>query len=101
MQKLFHKREDEEAQFVEIERKISCLEWITIITGPLVMPLFGPFILIFGIKTYLAEKRQQRIKAAKNKDILIGLGQWACRVSSWFLCIAILIFILIKFERFG
>ena len=74
MQKLFHRREDEEAQFVEIERKISCLEWITIITGPLVMPLFGPFILIFGIKTYLAEKRQQRIISCHQVDTKITIS---------------------------
>ena len=95
------KQKVDEVQYVGIDRKISCLEWFMIITGPLVMPLFGPFILLFGIKTYLAKKRQQRTKAMRHKAMLVGLGLWAYRVSCWFCSVAILIFILIKLKRFG
>ena len=72
-----------------------------IITGPFVMPLFGPFILLFGVKTYLSKKNGKRDDAMRHKAMLVGLGQWSYRVFCWLACIAILIYFLIKLKRFG
>ena len=87
--------------FVEVDRKISLLEWFMILTGPFVMPLFAPFILLWGVKTYLAKKRKQRIRALNDKAMLVGLGQWAYRVSCTFACFGLLLFTMIKTGRFG
>lgn len=87
--------------FVEVDRKISYLEWFMILTGPFVMPLFAPFILLWGVKTYLAKKRKQRIRALNDKAMLVGLGQWAYRVSCTFACFGLLLFTMIKTGRFG
>ena len=93
--------EEKKESFVEVDRKISWLEWFVILTGPFVMPLFAPFILIYGVRTYLAKKRKQRIRAINDKAMLVGLGQWAYRVSCTFCCFGLLIFVMVETGRFG
>ena len=84
----------------EMDRSISCLEWLMVITGPLVMPLFAPFIVIFGIRTYVARRSGDRSGEMRNKAYFLGLAEWAHRIFIWLLCIAIIFFLLIKFDRF-
>ena len=98
---MFHRPESESEQLVGIDREITWLEWIMIVTGPFLMPLFAPFILIYGVKVYLSKKSGKRDDAMRHKAMLVGLGQWAYRVFCWLACIAVLIFLLIKFKRFG
>jgi len=83
---------------VVVDQKISFLQWFSIVTGPFVMPLFAPFILIFGIKTYSAT---DRIKRINSKAMLVGLGQWAYRVTTTFAVFAIVFFLMAKLNRFG
>ena len=86
---------------VEVDRKISCMEWFMVSTGPVVMPFFSVFIIYFGKKTYDARKSGEREKAIKNKTILVGLGQWAYRVATTIFVFVILFVMLIQLDRFG
>lgn len=92
--------EHTKSDLVEVDRKISLLEWFMILTGPFIMPIYGPFILLFACKTYLAKQRGQRANALHNKAMLVGLGQWAYRTSLTFCCFGIVIFVMVKTERF-
>jgi hypothetical protein len=92
---------EQEDQLVEVDRKISIVQWFMILTGPFVMPLFGPFILVFGIKTYMSKKRKERIKAINDKAMLVGLGEWAYRLFTTFLVFFMILFLMVKTKRFG
>ena len=80
---------------------MSILEWFMVITGPIVMPFIGIFIIVFGVRTYVAKQNGERNKALKNKAMFIGLGQWAYRVGATFACIGLLVFGMLKLDRFG
>ena len=86
---------------VEVDRTISVFEWFTILTGPLVMPVFGVFIVFFGVKTDSAMRRGERAEAVQNRAMLVGLGHWAYRVSFTFVVFALVFVALTKFERFS
>ena len=93
-------KSDDSEWYVQVDRKISCFEWFLILTGPIVMPIIGVFIIIFGFKTVKAKQRGDRKEALKCKAMVLGLGQWAYRVSLTFGCFATVIFLMIKANRF-
>jgi len=87
--------------FVEVDRKISAVEWFMVITGPIVNPVYSGFIVAYAIQLYRAKKKGDRKLALKNKAMMVGLGQWAYRTTITFLCFGALIFTMVKLKRFG
>lgn len=87
--------------YVEVDRRISFLEWGMIATGIFVNPVIGIFIIVFGVKTCLAKQKGDRTKALKCKAMVLGLGQWSYRITITFTCIVGICLLMQKYERFG
>eukprot|EP00116_Pleurobrachia_bachei_P016970 sb/3477232/ len=93
-------KSDESEWYVEVDRKISFFEWFLVLTGPIVMPIIGVFIIVFGIKTINAKNRGDRKEALKCKAMVLGLGQWAYRVTLTFASFALIIYLMMEGNRF-
>ena len=69
---------------VEVDHKISALEWIMILIAPIINPIIGICLFVSLIKYCVQKKRGNRYGALRTKVYVRGLAQWAYRLSITF-----------------
>ena len=80
---------------VSVDRKISVFDWFLLITGPIVNPIIGIFVILFAVKMRLAKKSGESKKALRWKALMMGLSQWC-----WRLSLTVMVFFAILFTMF-
>ena len=88
------------AWLVSVDRKISAFDWFLVLTGPILNPFIGIFVLIFAIRMRRAKNSGDSKKALRSKAIMMGLSQWCYRISMTFFIFFAVIFTMFKIGRF-
>ena len=86
--------------YVGVNRKISVFEWIMIVTAPIVNPIIGVFLIAFAIKHLIQKKRGESKPALRSKAFVLGLAQWAYRLTISFGTLFTVLFLMYKGDRF-
>ena len=85
---------------IAIDRKFSVLEWIVLLSAPIINPLIGIAMIIFGVR-YLRQKSScDRDQALRSKAMILGLAQWAYRLSVTVAIFVLVLMGLYKLDRF-
>ena len=85
---------------VGVDRKISLLEWIVLITAPIVNPVIGIVMIFVGIRYVKQKKNCNRDQALSSKILILGLAQWAYRLSVTIAILALALILLYRLDRF-
>lgn len=87
-------------ELVAVNRKVSLLEWVMLLTAPIINPPMGVAIIYAGFRYYQNRRKCDRDKATESKVLVLGLAQWAFRISTTVAVITGLIILLFKLGRF-
>ena len=96
-----YKNKEERAEWlVAVDRKISLFEWIILLTAPIINPVIGIIMVSVGIRYFMQKKNCDSDKALKSKALILGLAQWAYRLSATIAILAICLIVMYKVGRF-
>ena len=85
---------------IAIDRKFSVLEWIVLLTAPIINPLIGIAMIIFGVRYLRQKSSSDRDQALRSKAMILGLAQWAYRLSVTVAIFVLVLMGLYKLDRF-
>ena len=66
---------------IAIDRKFSVVEWIVLLTAPIINPIIGVAMIFFGVRYSRQKSSCDRDQALRSKALILGLAQWAYRLS--------------------
>ena len=87
-------------ELIAVYQKISVVKWLIIFLGILVNPLLGFFTMFFLVMMLKNKQRGNLRQAQQDKLMVLGLTQFSYRISLFIAAGGMLLFLMIKFDRF-